>query len=748
MADINVITIKNNSYRLYDQTALNMGNSANSEYNQAVNNLDSDLDEDYTYLGIYNDDINVLENRLEALENNVANLLEDMMYENQYFTIEHKTSRSLKIIWPKNTTTSNHKTIYWSRNKSKWEAISSNKTNTINFSSAYAKTLYFKGTNDSYEGLGITASGSGTFKVYGNIMSLFYGDNFKGQTAFPNSNANNILDSFFGDDNNSTNYLIDASNLILPATTLTNACYGGMFMKCTRLETAPELPATTLAELCYADMFNGCTSLVNAPKLPATVLAESCYIEMFKDCTSLTTAPELPATILTEACYQWMFDGCDSLTTAPKLPATILAPNCYECMFNDCTSLITAPSILPATTLAESCYYEMFYGCTSLTTAPTLYGTILAPDCYGNMFRDCTSLNYIKYYGNLSSYTNGDNQFSNWVNSVASSGIFENPNNINFPENSAIGIPSGWSHIHPWGGLTIECTKGPLQLDWGMNSYTEAYAKIIEYSTDGINWTSITSCDSSVSYPDSTSLHGRFPILNVGDKLYLRGNNLTYSMPNVNNSQSKIIQPAVVMIDYSIDVNGSPIYRWDNNDGEYNVYGNIMSLIDKDNYFSLTTLSTNGYDTYTYIGTFYKMFADTNVVNASGLMLPATTLTVGCYGYMFKGCTLLTATPELPATTLTPACYYGMFSGCTSLTIAPELPATTLAADCYHDMFYGCTSLNYVKYSGTAGWSNYNGEFEYWLYNVAYNGTFVNPNNIDFPRNDNGIPSSWTIITS
>jgi len=50
----------------------------------------------------------------------------------------------------------------------------------------------------------------GTFKVYGNIMSLFYGDDFKNKTEIPNNISDN-LHNFF----NNTN-IVDISDLILP----------------------------------------------------------------------------------------------------------------------------------------------------------------------------------------------------------------------------------------------------------------------------------------------------------------------------------------------------------------------------------------------------------------------------------------------------------------------------------------------------------------------------------------------------
>ena len=193
------------------------------------------------------------------------------------------------------------------------------------------------------------------FNVYGNIMSLFYGDDFVGQTEYPR--GSNVAASFLAG-----TLVVDAGNLILPAITLTEGGYQSMFENCTALTTAPELPATTLEDSCYATMFYGCTSLTTAPELPATTLTLGCYSFMFYNCTSLTTAPELPATTLASYCYQFMFYGCTSLTTAPELPATTLASYCYQGMFDGCSSLTTAPE-LPATTLENNCYAGMFFDC-------------------------------------------------------------------------------------------------------------------------------------------------------------------------------------------------------------------------------------------------------------------------------------------------------------------------------------------------------------------------------------------------
>ena len=63
-----------------------------------------------------------------------------------------------------------------------------------------------------------------------------------------------------------------------------------MFFRCTSLTTAPELPATTLADSCYLGMFANCVGLRAVPALPATTLAYNCYSNMFSDCIVLTDA--------------------------------------------------------------------------------------------------------------------------------------------------------------------------------------------------------------------------------------------------------------------------------------------------------------------------------------------------------------------------------------------------------------------------------------------------------------------------
>lgn len=230
----------------------------------------------------------------------------------------------------------------------------------------------------------VTFDATGNFKAYGNIMSMAYGDNFVGQVDLTGKDY--VFQKLF--ENNTK--LVDASNLILPA--------------------------TTLASYCYQYMFAGCTSLATAPALPATTLAQSCYFYMFFNASSLATAPALPSTTLAASCYYGMFQGCSSLTTVPVT--------------------------LPATALTTYCYSNMFQGCTSLTTAPTLPATTLANYCYQGMFYGCTNLNYIKAMFTtkpMSDYT------GNWVSGVAATGTFVKNSAATWTTTGASGIPTGWT---------------------------------------------------------------------------------------------------------------------------------------------------------------------------------------------------------------------------------------------------------------------------------------------------------------
>ena len=188
-------------------------------------------------------------------------------------------------------------------------------------------------------------------------------------------------------------------------------------------------------------------------------------------------------------------------------------------------------------------------------------------------------------------------------------------------------------------------------INWAASNHS--VAKTIEYKLNDGDWVSIRSTTGSTA-----------PKINVvaGDKVQFRGNNATYGSSS----------------SYYNTFSGST--------AEFEVEGNIMSLINPTDFSTLTALSSDY--------TFNYLFTDcTGLTSAENLILPATTLANYCYRCMFQNCSSLTTVPKLPATTLAENCYIGMFGNCTSLTTAPELPANTLADYCYTNMFYGCTNL-------------------------------------------------------
>ena len=234
-------------------------------------------------------------------------------YDQQYLTFVAKQNSTFKF--------SGNSISYSTNSGRTWTTLASN-TNTPTVQSGH--TIMWKATLSPSTNKGIGRfSSSGKFDVEGNAMSLLFGDNYSGQTSL-SGKAYAFYQLFSGCTN-----ITNAENMVLPAMTLSNYCYGQMFIECTSLKTAPQLPSKSLANDCYLRMFDTCRSLTKVQtKLPATTLTEKCYNSMFNGCTSLTTAPELPATTLTTNCYQSMFSGCSKLNYIKCLATSISASYC------------------------------------------------------------------------------------------------------------------------------------------------------------------------------------------------------------------------------------------------------------------------------------------------------------------------------------------------------------------------------------------------------------------------------------
>ena len=238
-------------------------------------------------------------------------------------------------------------------------------------------------------------------------------------------------------------------------------------------------------------------------------------------------------------------------------------------------------------------------------------------------------------------------------------------------------------------------------------------------STDGTTWTSM----------GNTTVNGITATIPTNSKLYLKADTTSWG--------------------YNSSLNRNYI----NVTGAHAFGGNILSLLWGDDFQEYNTFPNGSGNNFSFI-----FSGDTDLWYFNNLVLPPTTLVIGCYRGMFKdcvnlhdtfgtkishvttfdegsckmmfygctslvspmilnanatlangccqemymGCTGLTHYGLLQATTLADYCYYSMFENCTSIKYGGNLPATTLTQSCYYRMFAGCTSLsNAPKISAT-----------------------------------------------
>ncbi|MBQ7182084.1 MAG: hypothetical protein IJR87_12455, partial [Bacteroidaceae bacterium] len=531
----------------------------------------------------------------------------------------------------------------------------------------------FRGNNAKYYGNGSPSFNSyitstADVYVYGNIMSLISSDGFASLTTLT------------GDWNFA--YLFAQPR----------ASWGDPVIDVTTIKSHPTkdivLPATTLTNYCYFGMFEGCKDITRAPALPATTMKNGCYAEMFRS-SGLVTAPELPCTVFDP----YYFDESGEHGSI----------DCYMQMFQDCTNLTTAPAILPATRLTHGVYQYMFQGCTSLTTAPVLPATKLAAQAYCNMFEGCTSLNYVKCFAtDISENWAVDD----WLKGVAATGTFVKSAAMTSWPSGDSGIPAGW---------TVENTTAAD----GDMSITPLTLQAVEAGTITIKNTNGLTLDytSSVSGAHSSTDNPVTITVAADETIALQCSNTTKGM-NFGISSS------------------NDIY----------VYGNPMSLVFGSGFAGQADMS--GCEYGILAGLFHPamdgatLYPHTKNHPTKDIVLPATTISNGCYMWMFSGCKGLTSAPDLPATTLAEDCYHRMFQN-TGLTTAPDLPAAHVVGQCYGGMFDGCTSLNYVRCLATS--FDNKQDLGDWLQNVSATGVFIKGGVVDYPRGASGIPTGWTV---
>lgn len=204
--------------------------------------------------------------------------------------------------------------------------------------------------------------------------------------------------------------------------------------------------------------------------------------------------------------------------------------------------------------------------------------------------------------------------------------------------------------------------------------------KTLQYSTDGgSNWTSFTMGSSNQTKTIS---------LNSGETVMFKGNCDRMGTENTANKYSRIYSSKKI-----------------------DVYGNIMSFLYGDDFSDKVSFKSTA---HTY--TFMKFFEGADIVDASNLILPATTLVENCYRTMFWNNSNMTA--------------------------GPLLPANTLVSYCYYHMFENCSSLSSIRCLATSGMEQ-NNSTAAWVNNVASSGTFEYASGASWSRGTSGIPTGW-----
>lgn len=531
---------------------------------------------------------------------------------------------------------------------------------------------------------------TGRYSVSGNIMSLIYGDNFTGQTQFL-SGSTNVFQYMFHENS----YLIDAQYLILPATTLVEGCYQGMFYYCASLTTAPELPATTLANYCYSQMFCACSALNYIKCLATDISATNSTVgwvsgvassgTFVKDSTmtSWTTGDHgIPTnwTVMTVGStgLQWSLSTYDYTLNNVFTAPTLTNPNNLTVTYSSSnTSVATIDSSTGTVTLqgtGTTTISAAFAGDSSFN-AQTVSYTLTVSKATAGISWGSSTYSFATSSSDKPSFSNPNGLTVTFSSSDSAVATIDSSGNITYVGDGTCTLAATFSGNSIYNSSTVTCTLTlSSQQDYSQSYFTieseannntitwksssSSNTKSISVSADGgTTWTSYTSNTTGVT----------IGTLNQGNKLLLKGTNKRYGTSQ--GARNVILGSA-----------------------DFKVYGNILSLQYEDNFASQTTLKNS--DNYAFVG----MFRDsTNLTNAENLILPATTVTNRSYMDMFRGCTALTAGPQLPATTVVKYAYQEMFRGCTHLTSIPtSLPATTLTEHCYDGMFRDCSALTTV----------------------------------------------------
>lgn len=257
-----------------------------------------------------------------------------------YFWVEDTSGENASLIISKTSSgVSNTLTIESSTDKQTWTTVGTIDSSTYSLYPALPANgkIYLRCSATKWgqtnEGVKITRGKS--HKIGGNILSLLYGSSFTGtETTAAASAFSHLFDG--------NTALTDASELVIPMTTIENYAMNSMF--------------------------KGCSAMVSAPDLShVTTVKNNAMLSMFLNCTALSVAPDLSsiASVTSEG-LETMFSGT-SITSCDLSGLVTLGSNAMNSMFKNCTSLVSC-DLSSMTTVGSNALKETFQGCTSFNT--------------------------------------------------------------------------------------------------------------------------------------------------------------------------------------------------------------------------------------------------------------------------------------------------------------------------------------------------------------------------------------------
>ena len=517
---------------------------------------------------------------------------------------------------------------------------------------------------------------------------------------------------------------------------------GYVFNKCTALSGEIVIP-DTVTEIGKAS-FSGCTA-IQSVVTSVPVISE----QLFKGCTSLSTLT-LNSGVTTIDKQAFMNDTALTAVTIPDSVESIGVSAFNACGLENIDTNnvveIGADAFANNTNLSSvtihdcisSIVSETFYNCPNLESVTILGDDEVVSLENSNAFGECDNLYEIIVSDDLLVDYKEDDEWEDYKELIVGSTIYTVTFDSNGGETTPVsqqvvngGYVSNPGEVHKDLYL-FDCWQDASGNTWDFdNDYVSGNITLYAHYTE-VNAIMVKSVSNASPTYVGISYDSEIP-------------NVEYSLDGI----EWISAIGLVLNIKSGTVNNFVYFRGINSGNQhfkFNIYGggactvsgNIMTLVNYIDESYWDTIPSNYY--------FDNFFSScTDITDASGLLLPATTLTPYCYESMFYNCTNLVKAPALPATELTNSCYQSMFQGCTSLTEAPELPAAALVYQCYNYMFYGCTNLNYIKCMAISGVGQ-NNSTNSWVHGVQTDGgTFIkHPFATDWEIcNESGIPCNW-----